>query len=801
MKDSSSEKNSQKNDSKKNSSSNGETSEEGSTHSKQTYQNIPFSRKEHSASTFFPKVVPSRKHTFLGENINEMARSSFGDQERHSNNLEVKYAVEYIKKVKSYYPDDSITFSNFLEIMKDFKHGKTSTEDVAKVISILFKDKEVLISEFKKFLPQELTHMARYECKADDTPKTLETKLERMDREQAIEFVTLAKQRFSTDTETYAKFIKLLAFLKNKPVPEGKFRELEILLMDYPDLLAHLHKFIPDNAMFGEGDSTSFSMISSKLRSKGVYTEFIKCINAFNQGLISGKDLIFLLRPVIRDETLISELKRYIKYEEIELTNFTAKKLKLLKRIGSYRVLPEKYRINYEENGDILNRVCVGCPTHEREDEQYVFLKRNLYEENMFKVEDERFEIDLLLGRCDSLILSLEKASDRPLAPDGEHELSINDLEMSLGIVQELLEFIYGSNGEDVLEGILNKPREVISVVLNRLYLVNKAWRNERAKKTKVWNEEANKNHYKALDSVFCDFKHLNKKDLTYKVLSQSMLGTRKIDDPSVFEFIGELIGIYTEKCGTGNNLYATVGPLVDVFKRPEAVFYASPAIFPIVCYFLILYERIAYVKHIQLPKLVFSELAQRIGIKQHRNVDDRSGEILSMMRGFVSGEIEAQEYEEEVRILGGGHGYRLTNIDKILSKMDNKAAILKQDGYNHELLTEIYEDRSRLERVEIVEPSENYKFTIRNQEIAIEKIACGSYMQVLRHIERFKLLDFDENLVRNKVFLERNLTEFGGGRYAFNLEHRMCAKTMKLKYIAGTEDFFMRFRARARGA
>lgn len=797
MRDSDLEKDTQSNGLKKRMNSREGTSEveEDNECRRLTYQNMPFPRRDYPGHPFFPKMgVPPRRPEIFNENASEPAKSLFSEKERYINNSEVKYAVEYIQKVKSHYPDDSIVFANFLEVMKDFKQGRITTEEVAKVISILFKDKDTLISEFKKFLPQDISYMIRYDEDRYEKHKPVDIRSDRMDKDQAVEFVTLAKQRFSDDSEMYTKFIKLLAFLKNKPVPEGKFRELEMLLMDYPDLLSHLHKFIPENAILWENKNSPFNIMNEKLKKKGVYAEFIKCINAFNQDLMSAKDLVFVLRPLLKDENLISELKNYIKYEEVELKNITAKKLKLLKKVGSYSILPEEYKVNYEENNDILNRVCVVCPTHDREDEQYVFLKRNVYEENIFRVEDERFEIDLLINRCDTLILSLESIVERLGDAEEEQELSVGDLDIPLGIVQDVLEFIYGSFGEEVLDGVLNKPKEVVPVVLNRLYLVNKTWRNERAKRNKIWEECIKKNHYKALDSIFCDFKHLNKKSLSYKVLSQNMPGKRMINDLEVFDLIMEVIEIYTENWGiNGNNLSKTIRPLVGVLKKENVTFYGNPIIFSVISYFLILYERIKEVKDLDLPKLAFSELATRIGIVQHKDIEDRVFEIFSLLKDFIAGKVETYMYEEEIRILSDGFGYKMLNIDKILSKMDSKIMLLRQGDYNYELLEDIFIEKSTLEKVEMLESSENYKFEIRDHEIEVKKVVCNSYVEVLKRIERFKFLDFEEELIRDKVFLKRNITSFVAGKYYFNLEHRVCSNTMKLRYISGTEDFFMR--------
>ena len=480
-------------------------------YSQNQYQHSPYQRREFPMQPFYPQGPIQRRGSFIEEERLPDIRL-IPDTEKYSNSLEVKNAIDFIQRVKAHYSEESQTFIGFLETMHDFKSGKLKADDVVTGVAILFGGNDQLLAEFKKFVPpayhnilkshtqhQQIHHQNmqnQQQMYVQSQPSVVAASSEEISRVDtgstavsavksqkyvAAEFISLVKQRLDNKGQVYEEFIKILSGLKDNPNHEQSFGKIEKCLEKYPDLLAHFYKFLPfDRPISIESDSNSTFL--DRVKSLGVYEDFMKCINAFNQNLLSSKDLMTLIRSIITDEEALSEIKKHIKYDEVDLLDQSPKNINISEKYGSYRILPEHSRINYDDNGDVLNRTCILCLTQDREDQNYIFLKRNIYEENLFRIEDERYDSDLTLGRLEFFILSLEKILGSPLNDDAE--LSISHLEMSAGVIKELLMGIYGDiEYIDVIDSIQYNHKEAIPIVLNRLYQVYKQWNKEKIEK------------------------------------------------------------------------------------------------------------------------------------------------------------------------------------------------------------------------------------------------------------------------------------------------------------------------------
>lgn len=779
-------------------------------------QPVPYPRREYLTSPFYPKMPVIRQQTKYYEDRAEISEFINGaGPERAVNTSEVKCAIDFIQRVKDFYPGDSDIFIRFLEVMKEFKMGKKTIEDVAIRVGSIFNENATLIGEFQRFLP----HVSGY----------LQIKNDKLDEGDAVDFITAAKQRFAKEPEMYASFIRILSFLKNKPVPEERFKELEDLLSGYPDLVEQLHRFLPECDIKREPDNTPLSKINEKLKNSGAHESFLKCINAVNQKLISNSDLIFILRPILGDED-IDEMKRYLDYDDVE-SEMPTKKLRMLKKEGSYRILPENLQVSYEKNGNVLNKMAVGCPTHEREDEHYVFLKRNIYEETLFRIEDERYEIDQQLSRIETLIVALEKMSDdlkikstsdpedvnnsetmgvntkiikneakiagssKEVAMDAVDlsvdEIALNDFDISGPIMMEILEFVYGDAASDVLDGLLGRPIEVVPIVLERMYVVDASIREERARKCKAWEEITRANHYKSLESEFCDFKTIDKKNLGHKCVLKEMVGKRKIDKTGL-SMVKRVTKAFESVWELKTNVSKTAEDIVNILNA-NCVFYCNTTMFFSFSYAIILSERLGILKKIP-KKFVGSSLARRLGIQQHEDVEDRQEKSLEIICEFVKNKISPIEFEDEIRFLTESAGYPLFNVDKIVNKMCNKIAVLVEDSIGNELFNDVVNGCSSVEKT-MVNSDDVFKFTVKDDEINIELVDTVTKHIDMSIIEKIRNLDYDENLIQSKVFLESSAVPLNQAFSNFGVEHYLCQTTESIKCVPGTEDVFIRDR------
>ena len=198
--------------------------------------------------------------------------------------------------------------------------------------------------------------------------------------------------------------------------------------------------------------------------------------------------------------------------------------LGVCKRFGpSYRELPKNVNrgVSNKLPGDlsgVLNEKYVSSPTG-TEDFGGTGSRKNHSEELLFKCEDDRYELDLVIEQNSSTIKVLEPVLKR-LQELPEEESKKHKWEGELSVLNvRAIERVYGSKGPDVVEGILNNPIAAIPLVLKRLKQKDYEWRKARREWNKIWREVAEKNYQRSLDHQGIYFKQSEKKILNPKVL------------------------------------------------------------------------------------------------------------------------------------------------------------------------------------------------------------------------------------------------------------------------------------------
>ena len=227
------------------------------------------------------------------------------------------------------------------------------------------------------------------------------------------------------------------------------------------------------------------------------------------------------------------------------------------KRYGpSYRALPKAYQYmkctgRDELCNEVLNDVWVSFPTWS-EDSVFLSSKKNVYEEALYKCEDERYEMDRIIEANMATINVLEAASQKMSTLSGE-ELVRFKLNNSLNGTSECiyaaaLRRIYGDRAVELLESLKRNPTVTVPVVLQRLKQKDDEWHRIKVRYLvdrsscvfsndlihlmcffcfscfqrewiKIWAEIHEKNYYKALDHQGLNFKTNDKKSLTMKSL------------------------------------------------------------------------------------------------------------------------------------------------------------------------------------------------------------------------------------------------------------------------------------------
>lgn len=198
------------------------------------------------------------------------------------------------------------------------------------------------------------------------------------------------------------------------------------------------------------------------------------------------------------------------------------------RRIGtSYYALPKNY--SYPKCSgrtalckQVLNDSWVSIPAWS-EDANFVTSKKTQYEEYIYKCEDERFELDVVIECNASTIMVLEGLMKK-MARMSSEELSRFRLDDSLGGTSpttyvRAIKKLYGDKASDIIEGLRKNPSVSVPIVLKRLKAKEVEWRQAQKGFNKVWGEQNEKYYLKSLDHQGINFKANDVKALRSKTL------------------------------------------------------------------------------------------------------------------------------------------------------------------------------------------------------------------------------------------------------------------------------------------
>ncbi|XP_055810193.1 paired amphipathic helix protein Sin3-like 4 isoform X2 [Solanum dulcamara] len=189
----------------------------------------------------------------------------------------------------------------------------------------------------------------------------------------------------------------------------------------------------------------------------------------------------------------------------------------------SYRLLPKNYPIplasqKTEIGAEVLNDHWVSV-TSGSEDYSFKHMRKNQYEESLFRCEDDRFELDMLLESVNATTRRVEellnKVNDNTISSDSHIRIEEHFTALNLRCIERL----YGDHGLDVMDVLRKNAPLALPVILTRLKQKQEEWARCRSDFNKVWAEIYAKNYHKSLDHRSFYFKQQDTKSLSTKAL------------------------------------------------------------------------------------------------------------------------------------------------------------------------------------------------------------------------------------------------------------------------------------------
>lgn len=291
-------------------------------------------------------------------------------------------------------------------------------------------------------------------------------------------------------------------------------------------------------------DYAFFDKVREALKSTDVYDNFLRCLTLFNQEIVSKSELMTLITPFLcKEPELLKRFQEFLKFssasEPISLSvaqrsqehrTDTAAEIDVTqcKRLGtSYCALPKTSEVKKCSGRtplcrEVLNDTWVSFPSWS-EDSTFNTSRKTQYEEFIYRCEDERFELDVVIETNSATIRVLEGVQKK-MSKMAADELSRFKLDDSLGgtsqtIHQRALRRIYGDKAPDIIEGLKKNPNVAVPVVLRRLKAKEEEWREAQKGFNQQWREQNEKYYLKSLDHQGINFKHADTKALRSKSL------------------------------------------------------------------------------------------------------------------------------------------------------------------------------------------------------------------------------------------------------------------------------------------
>lgn len=198
------------------------------------------------------------------------------------------------------------------------------------------------------------------------------------------------------------------------------------------------------------------------------------------------------------------------------------------KRHGaSYRGLPKSF-VQPKCTGrtalcrEVLNDTLVSFPSWS-EDSTFVSSRKTQFEEYIYRCEDERFELDIVI-ESNLLTIRVLEAVKRKIDKMSFEERNRFKLDDTLGgtscvIHQRAIRRIYGDKAPEIIEGLKKNPVIAVPLVLRRLKAKDEEWRDAQKQFNKIWREQNEKFYLKSLDHQGISFKQNDIKYLRSKSL------------------------------------------------------------------------------------------------------------------------------------------------------------------------------------------------------------------------------------------------------------------------------------------
>ena len=436
--------------------------------------------------------------------------------------VEFDHAISYVTTIKRRFANDPTTYHTFLEILHTYQKEQRGIKEVLDQVVELFQDHPDLLREFVFFLPDAVQELAK----------------ERLNR---VAHESEMRQQQGGGYLRQSKFIDMTA---QRAADKGEES-------------SYVYNSAVERQFF---DATREALTAYSRDGGQAWAEFVKCLDMYAQEILSRAEMLSFVEPLLgkRNAQLLDEFQRILQYagqntglsavledawHSVPLSEIDFSRCRRCS--PSYRALPRDYPAppcseRSDEEKKVLNDIWVSLPVGSEESYTFRHMRRNTYEETLFRVEDERFEIDMVIDSNSATLRRLEPIAEE-IASLARQEIALVDapgrgpegtgiggkrfrytFDMSiLGVIhRNSIARIYGDAGQEMLDLLVKNPTVAVPVVVERLRQKEKEWKAVRERLNRNWKKLAAENYYKSLDHRGLTWRTTDKRATSTRTLS-----------------------------------------------------------------------------------------------------------------------------------------------------------------------------------------------------------------------------------------------------------------------------------------
>ncbi|KAI9737685.1 MAG: Transcriptional regulatory protein sin3 [Claussenomyces sp. TS43310] len=471
--------------------------------------------------------------------------------------VEFNHAISYVNKIKNRFQDKPEIYKQFLEILQTYQRESKPIQDVYAQVTSLFSEATDLLEDFKQFLPESAAQAKAAAKAAEDsaamnlagvsqTPQVAHTsRVEKLpvvgnfappstgkETKKRVRAPVPAATPMASVTETsnVRGATQQGGNVAKRQKPNNhRSNDADIsptLMPNIPEPMAPASSNAVDPR-----DIAFFDKVKKFISNKQVMAEFLKLCNLFTQDLIDKNVLVHKVSNFIGSNAeLMDQFKTLVRYSAPEEVLENRPKppsgkvsLSNCRGLGpSYRLLPKRERLRACSGRDemcysVLNDDWASHPTWASEDSGFVAHRKNIFEESLHRIEEERHDYDFNIEANAKVIQLLEPIGQQILGLNPS-ELAQFRMPMGLGgqsqsIYKRVFKKIYGpERGLEVAADIFRDPISVLPVVLARLKQKDEEWRFTQREWEKVWHAQTTAMYRKSLDHMGIHVKQADRK-------------------------------------------------------------------------------------------------------------------------------------------------------------------------------------------------------------------------------------------------------------------------------------------------